>query len=108
MTLAGLLAETGTIVRRATAVDEYGNIVPGAQVRTSYPARLEQLATEEILRDRDTVLANWRVFLPAYADVSPYDQFEARTHIFEVHGLPSEQRTPRGIHHLEVYLRFVA
>lgn len=108
MSLLALLAETATVVRFASGVDEYGNLVRGTETRAVYPARLEQLGTDEIVRDRDTILADWRVFLPAGADVSPYDRIEARTHIFEVTGLPDRQRTPLGVHHLEVKLRFVA
>lgn len=108
MSYTGLLSETATIVRFGMAVDEYGNEVRGAATRIAYPARLEQLASDEIVRDRDTVTADWRAFLPAAADVSPYDRLEARAHIFEVTGLPDEQRTPAGAHHLEVKLRFVA
>lgn len=108
MSFVALLGETATVVRFGAAADEYGNIVRGAATRVSYPARLEQLRTEEIVRDRDTVTADWRVFLPAFAEVSPYDRLEARSHIFEVTGLPDEQHTPAGAHHLEVKLRFVA
>lgn len=108
MTLLSLLGETATIVRYSTGVDEYGNVVRGTATRIDYPARLEQLASDEITRDRDTVTADWRAFLPANADVSPYDRLEARAHIFEVSGLPAEQRTPAGVHHLEVKLKFVA
>ena len=108
MSYAGLLGETATVVRYGTSVDEYGNIVRGTATRSDYPARLEQLASDEVTRDRDTVTADWRVFLPATADVSPYDRLEARSHIFEVSGLPDQQRTPGGVHHLEVRLRFVA
>ena len=103
-----MLAETANVVRFASGVDEYGNLVRGDETRTAYPARLEQLRSDEIVRDRDTIVADWRAFLPAGADISPYDRIEARAHIFEVTGLPDQQRTPRGVHHLEVQLRFVA
>lgn len=108
MGLTDLLTETATIVRHGTAVDEYGNIVAGTSTSTPYPARLEQLTAEELVRDRDTIIANWRMFLGPDADISPYDRVEARGHVFEVTGLPNEQRRPAGIHHLEVQLRFVA
>lgn len=108
MTLLGLLSETAVVVRHGAAADEYGNLVRGTEARTTYPARLEQLATNEILRDRDTVVTDWRAFLPATADVTAYDRVEARGHVFEVSGLPDQHQTPRGPHHLEVLLRFVA
>jgi hypothetical protein len=108
VTLARLLSETATVVRFTNTVDEYGNIVRGAPTSVVYDARLEQLSSDEIVRDRDTIVADWRVFLPADADVSPYDRVDARGHTFEVSGLANEQRNPRGIHHIEARLKFVA
>lgn len=107
MSLAGMLSETATVVRYAASTDEYGNTVPGAETRTSYPARLEQLRADELVRDRDTVITDWRAFLPAGTDITAYDRLEARGHLFEVAGLPNEHRTPAGAHHVEVLLRWV-
>lgn len=107
MTLKTLLSETVTVIRYADATDAYGNTVPGAETRTDYAARLEQLSTEEIIRDRDTVIADWHMFLHPGTDITAYDRIEARGHLFEVVGLPNEQRRPAGTHHLEVLLRWV-
>lgn len=107
MSLAGLLAETVTVIRYVATTDEYGNTVPGAETRTAYSGRLEELATSELVRDRDTVITDWRAFLPATVDLGPYDRIEARGHLFEVVGLPNQQQTPRGPHHVEVQLRWV-
>jgi head-tail adaptor len=107
MTLSGLLSETVTVIRYTDATDAYGNTEPGAETRVAYPARLEQLRTDEIVRDRDTVITDWRAFLPADADVTAYDRIQARGHLFEVVGLPASQHSPRGAHHLEVHLRYV-
>lgn len=107
MSLLGLLAETATVIRYAATTDRYGNTVPGAETRTDYPARLEQLRTDELVRDRDTVITDWRAFLPPDADINAYDRIEARGHLFEVVGLPAQQHSPRGAHHLEVQLRWV-
>ena len=57
--------------------------------------------------DRDTVVADWRVFLPSDATISPFDRIEADGKTFEVWGDPVEQRSPRGVHHLEVRLKRV-
>lgn len=108
MSLTGLLTETATVIRYGAGVDEYGNITRSTATQTDYPARLEQLNGDEIIRDRDTIVANWRMFVGPLADISPYDQIHARGHVFEVTGLPDQQRTPAGAHHLEVQLRFVA
>lgn len=107
MSIAGLLTETVEIVRYAATTDEYGNTVPGAETRTAVAGRLEQLRTEELVRDRDTVIVDWRAFLPAGTDINAYDRVAARGSLFEVVGLPNEQRTPRGAHHVEVLLRWV-
>lgn len=107
MTVLGLLSETAAVVRYASTTDVYGNTVPGAETRVTYAARLEQLAADELVRDRDTVITDWRIFMPATADITAYDRIEARGHLFEVVGLPNQHKTPRGPHHLEVLLRFV-
>lgn len=107
MSLEALLSETAVVVRYGASTDEYGNTITGAETRTSYAARLEQLATDEQIVDRDTVIADWRGFFPASADITAYDRIEARGVLFEVVGLPNQQRSPRGPHHLEVVLRYV-
>jgi hypothetical protein len=108
MSLTGLLVEEVTIYEPAfDALDAYGNPQPGTETSTDYPARLEQLSSEEIVRDRDTVVADWRMFLPPGASVSQFARVEADGKSFEVWGDPIEQRTPRGIHHLELRLRRV-
>jgi head-tail adaptor len=107
VSLAGLLTETIEIVRYAASTDEYGNTITGAEGRVTVNGRLEQLRTDEIIRDRDTVITDWRAFLPVGTDITPYDRIAARGALFEVVGLPNEHRTPRGPHHIEVYLRWV-
>lgn len=108
MSLLGLLSETVTVYTpQYDGVDAYGDIQPGTETSASYPARLEQLESEEILRDRDTVLADWRLFLPADAAVGPFDRVESDGRQFTIHGDPVEQRSPRGVHHLEIHLKRV-
>jgi len=108
MSLQSLLTETVTVVRRAyDAIDAYGNPQPGTETSVSYPARVEQLSSEETNTDRDTVVARWRMFLPADADITPFDRVESAGRVFEVDGDPIERRAPRGTHHLEVELRRV-
>lgn len=108
MSLASLLTQTATIIRPSfDAVDAYGNPQPGTTTSTDYPARLEGLSSDELVRDRDTIVADWRMFLPPDADVSPFDRIESDGKTFEVWGDPIEQRAPRGIHHLELRLRRV-
>lgn len=105
VTLASLLTETATVTSYADTTDEYGNVVAGTATTAEWPARLEQLSTEEIVRDEDTVLADWRIFLPATAAITPYNTVEARGLHFTVFGYPNQQRAPWGLHHLEVQLK---
>lgn len=108
MSLQSVLTEQVTIFEPSfDGLDVYGNPQPGTETSTTWPARLEQLASEEIVRDRDTVVADWRMFLPATATVSQFARVESDGRQFDVWGDPIEQRTPRGIHHLEVKLRRV-
>ena len=108
MSLSGLLAVTVTVYRPSfDAIDAYGNPQPGTETSTTYPARIEAMSSDELVRDRDTVVADWRLFLPAGAAIGPFDRIESDGKSFEVWGDPIEQRSPRGIHHLEVLCRRV-
>jgi hypothetical protein len=108
VSLQSLLAESATIYHpQFDAVDAYGNPQPGIETSEVYPVRLEQLSTDELVRDRDTVVADWRMFLPAGAEIGPFDRVESDGRTFEVWGDPIEQRTPRGVHHQEIKLRRV-
>lgn len=108
MSLQGLLAETVTVYTpEFDAVDAYGDPQPGTETSATYPARLEQLDTDELIRDRDTIVADWRIFLPPAAVIGPFSRIESDGRQFEVWGDPIEQRSPRGIHHLELKARRV-
>lgn len=108
MSLSALLAETATVhIPTYDAVDAYGDPQPGTETSTAYPARLEALSSEELIRDRDTVVADWRMFLPPDAVITPFARVESDGKSFEVWGDPIERRSPRGVHHLEVALRRV-
>lgn len=103
-----MLTQTATVSRRAwDAVDDYGDPVPGTVTTADYRARLEQLSSDEVIRDRDTVVADWRMYLPPGAVIGPFDQVDEGGRTFEVWGDPIEHRTPRGAHHLLVKLRRV-
>lgn len=108
MSLTTLLTQTVTVTRRQfDALDAYGNPTSGTETTAVWPARLEQLSSDELVHDRDTIVADWRMFLPAAAAIGPFDAVESDGRTFEVWGDPAEQRSPRGVHHLEVKLRRV-
>lgn len=109
MSLQGLLSEVATVyIPDFDAVDAYGDIQPGTETATTYPARFEQLDSDETLRDRDTIVGRWRVFLPAGAVVNGFARVvDQDGRHFEVQGDPVERRAPRGVHHLQVPLKRV-
>lgn len=111
MSLRALLSERGSVIPRvAGSADRRGNPVDAFDTanKRPYPCRLEQTDSEEIQVDRDTVISNWRLFLPPDAQISARDHWEqsdGRT--FEVIGAPAIESTPRGPHHIEARLRFI-
>jgi hypothetical protein len=108
VTLQWLLSDTVTVVSISYDVaDVYGNAQAAEASRRTVRARLEALSSDELVRDRDTIVADWRVFLPPDVAIGPFDQIEAGGHTFDIWGDPIEQHTPHGLHHLEVRLRRV-
>lgn len=106
MSLRRLLTQTATVIsREPVGVDEYGNPTEGPEIRASYPARLEQTDSAELLADRDTVTTRWRLFLPAEAVIDAWARVEVDGELFDVIGRPTLERTPRGPHHVEALLR---
>lgn len=109
MGIRHLLTGQATIVRPGTTTDEYNNQVPdwATATRSTWPARLEQLAGREVTADQQTQLADWILYLPPDAQVEGTDRVEHDGKTFEVVGPPNEATTPRRTSHLEVSLRHV-
>jgi hypothetical protein len=108
MSLLSMLAETATVYTpQFDETDAYGDILTGTETSATYPACFEQLSSDEIVRDRDTIVADWKVVLPATASIGPFARIESSGRQFKVWGDPIEARTPQGIHHLEIRLRRV-
>jgi hypothetical protein len=87
--------------------DAYGNAQAAEASRLTVSGRMEALSSDELVRDRDTIVADWRVFLPPDVTIGPFDQIESAGRTFDIWGDPIEQHTPQGLHHLEVRLRRV-
>lgn len=108
MSLAQLLSDTVTVVHVAyDAADAYGDVQAGSTTSETVGGRLEALSSDELVRDREVIVADWRVFLPADVSVGPFDQIQAAGKTFDVWGDPIRRHTPRGTHHQEVRLRRV-
>lgn len=109
MSFAALLGQEVTIVRAAASVDRYNDVSAdwSSATRTVVHGRLQQTDTVEVAVGRDTVIADWVLFLPAGTDVLPSDRVEVDGATFEVVGLPNVAHTPRGPHHVEARLRSI-
>lgn len=109
MSLARLLSQRCEVVTYGeTGTDQLGNTIRGETGRYEYPCRLWLVDSVERTGTADVVDA-WQAILPpeAAAVVSAGARLEAEGRVFEVRGTPDVKRTPRGVSHVSVTLRFV-
>ena len=110
MSLATLLTQELTILRHTPgAEDQFGEAadgwVPDAE---TVRGRLEPQSAEEITLDRQTVVADWLLFLHKDVVILPRDRVaDGFGRTFEVLSA-AMQATPRGDSHLEVKLQHFA
>lgn len=98
-----------TAVTGTGAADRYNNPQVTYPDGPTVKGRMWQRTSEENIRRRDTVLTNAGLILFPDAVIGPYDRVrDAHGVVWEVEGQPMVATTPRGPHHLEVYLRHVA
>lgn len=110
MSLTSLLTQTVSIKNyEAGAADEYGNISEAFGDPAIYQGRLEQLDnSREVTVGRDTVTADFRLFLPPEATIGPFDEVVADGRTFQVVGLPMLEKAPLGPpSHVLAHLRFI-
>jgi hypothetical protein len=105
MSFNSLLIHSVGISKRTTgSTDRYGDEVVTYAAPVSTAARVEQLtgqaASVEILRNRDTRLTWFRVFLPSGTDVAGLDRIIWGTRTLEVDGEPATLYNSVGAHHV--------
>lgn len=86
--------------------DEYGNDVRDWAHATivGVLGLVQQTQSVEVTLDRDTVIADWLLFLPASTTIDARARISDGTNTWEVIGNPNVVRTPRGPHHIECRL----
>ncbi|WP_073946522.1 head-tail adaptor protein [Streptomyces kebangsaanensis] len=99
---------TVTVVR-PPGNDSFGDPLPGdgdeTEVRGAF---MQPASTRERTDDRDTVVSDWKCFLPPTADIRATDRIRWRDHEYEVDGAPEPYDDLRGTtRHIEVQLRRV-
>lgn len=112
MTLLSLLTEAAEILSfTQSGEDAYGNPRPTWDAEGSGTAvygRLEQIARDENVTDRDTQVTRWRFYMPAGTVITGRDRLATSEGVLEVEGPPRRMRTPTGEHHVVAYLRQAA
>lgn len=104
-----MLTQTATFTGTpAVGADSEGNPTFGDPVVTTYPCRLEQTDSTEIVEGERRSVSNLLLFLPPEAaDQSFEDTVDVDGRLYQVEGVPNVLRTPRGIHHIEARVRGV-
>lgn len=98
-----------TSVTGTGAADRYNNPQVTYPDGQSVKGRMWQRTSEENIRRRDTVLTHAGLILFPGTAISPYDRVrDPQGVVWEVEGQPLVASTPRGPHHVEVYLRHIA
>ena len=110
MSFNSLLIHTVGISKRTTGTtDRYGNEVVTYAAPVNTAARVEQLTGQsqsvELLRDRDTRLTWFRVFLPVGTDVAGLDRIIWGTRTLEVDGEPDTLYNSVGAHHMTAMVK---
>jgi len=106
MTLASLLTQTATLIHHEpSGADAEGNPTYGTATTVTYPCRLEQTDSVEELDGERRTTTNLRLFLPPSASGANFeDALQVDGVTYQLVGAPDIERTPRGIHHLELRL----
>lgn len=98
-----------TIVRAGEIDNGYGGIGVDwdAAERTDVLGWLNSVTSTEVLDGRDTLISNWKLYVPAGTDITGRDRVEVDGATYLVVGKPSTASTPRGTHHVEANLIWI-
>ena len=97
MSLSNLLLQPLSLQRvAASTTDEYGNAVTGGYGSpVTVLGYLEQVSSTETQVDRDTIVTEWKCFLPTGTVIGPLDRITYNSQTFEVIGSPASWWNPR-------------
>lgn len=108
MSYSRLLIHTVTVTNPAEGdTNRYGDpslLYDEANTGTTYPARMEPVAANENLDNRDTRITRYQAFLPAGADITALSIVTWEGEQYRVDGEPAHIDGRRGPHHIEATL----
>lgn len=105
-----LLLHTVTIFNPVTDPDEtdiYGNPLTELDAGIEEPARIQQLTTDEELKDRDTRITGYRAFLRADSVITALSTVSWNGDLYRVNGDPAVVDGFGEPHHVEAQLERV-
>lgn len=103
MSFAAMLTQTATLIHHPpTGSDAEGNPTFGTATTATYPCRLQQTDSVELVEGERRATTNLTLFLPAEAAGETFeDEVLVDGLRYQVEGQPAVLRTPRGVHHVE-------
>lgn len=108
MSLESLLSQTVTILHQiVSAEDEYGATVKTWGNPTTHRGRLSSQTPREITDGRDTLIADWVLYLLPDASITGRDRVTVNGVTFQVIGPPALLETPVQSSHIKANLRAV-
>lgn len=109
MSLATLMIRDVDVITAGTVLDIYGDPQVDWTVATevTVPGWLAWLSSIEVLDGRDATSTTLSLTIPAGTPITALDRVRIDGRIYEVNGEPMSAWTPRGEHHIEVWLSSV-
>lgn len=110
MSLERMMTDTGTIVRAPKVSDRYNGTALDWDNATEVDTLcwLSGGGTTEVIDGRDTLVTDFKLYLPPDADITGRDRFRKDGVLYLVDGaIQSAGRPNRGVHHLECKLLLV-
>lgn len=102
MSYDSLLIDTVTVFNPSSdSEDRYGNPIQELDDGTVERARVQQMAADEDLRDRDTRVTRYRVFLISDTTATSLSVIEWNGRQHRVVGEPAKVADGIGVHHVE-------
>ena len=106
-----MLSQRGTLLTIGAGSPDRYNVIVGEVTATKndVPYRLQQTDSVEVTIGETTVISDWKLYLGPDEPATNRSRFiDADGRTFEFTGAPYVVRSPRGPHHIEARVRFVA
>lgn len=109
MSLATLMVRDVDVITAGIRIDAYGDPQVDWTLATeiTVPGWLAWLSSIEVLDGRDATSTTLSLTIPAGTPITALDRVRIDGRLYEVNGEPMSAWTPRGEHHVEVFLAVI-